>query len=73
MIYEKRPIVCRRPQVFPYILEPIEPNERGEPVYRIRNSVLAITDCPYVRELQQEIARYVAACELELVLSQNKQ
>lgn len=72
LIYEKRPFVCRRPQIFPYILELLESPQDDKPVYRIRRSLLAIMDCPYVQVLQDEIARYAAACELELVFSENK-
>ncbi len=72
-VYIDRPDVCRRPQIFPYIIEPLELNERGEQIFRIRHSLLAITDCPYVEELKEEISTYAAASELELIFSQNKQ
>lgn len=72
-VYAERPTVCRRPQIFPYIIEPMEQEEGDKPLYRIRNSLLAITDCPYVTLLQDEISAYAAANELALVLSQNKQ
>jgi len=68
-VYAQRPQVCRRPQIFSYVLEPLEQADR----YRLRSSLLAVTDCPYVRILQQEIAAYAAACELEPVLKGNKQ
>ncbi len=72
-VYSDRPTVCRRPQIFPYIIEPLEEPASKEPRYRIRNSLLGIIDCPYVESLKDEIAAYAAASELELVLSQNKQ
>ena len=67
-VYSERPQVCRRPQIFSYILEQLEENGK----YMLRNSLLAVTDCPYVQFLQEEIAAYAAACELELVLKANK-
>lgn len=71
-IYAHRPAVCRRPQIFPYLVEPLAEAAARPRGYRIRRSLLAVTDCPYVRELQEEIARYAAACELQLVLKANK-
>jgi Fe-S-cluster containining protein len=68
-VYEQRPLVCRRPQIFSYILEPLEQPDQ----YRLRSSLLAVTDCPYVEVLQQEIAAYGAACELDPVFKGNKQ
>ena len=67
-VYSERPQVCRRPQIFSYILEPLEENGK----YMQRNSLLAVTDCPYVQSLQEEISAYAAACELDLVLKVNK-
>ena len=72
-VYDDRPKVCRRPQIFPYMVEPLESAEGETQVMRIRQSLLAVTDCPYVRELQNEIADYAAASELHLLLKQNKQ
>ncbi len=66
-IYEHRPQVCRRPQIFPYILESTE-----EGVMRVRQSILAVVDCPYVQDLKDEIAAYAAACELEMIFRRNK-
>ncbi|PIE56100.1 MAG: hypothetical protein CSA34_06040 [Desulfobulbus propionicus] len=69
--YRDRPQVCRRPQIFVYLLEPyLDGNSRRK--WRQRNSLLAITDCPYVRLLREEIAAYGAACELETVFTCNK-
>jgi len=71
-MYDDRPEVCRRPQIFPYMIEPLESVEGDAPAMRIRQSLLAVVDCPYVRALQDEIADYAAASELNLVLKQNK-
>ncbi len=71
LIYENRPVVCRRPQIFSYILEK-STDDHARPVYRLRNSLLAVIDCPYVALLQDEIAAYGAACELEVFFKQNK-
>jgi Fe-S-cluster containining protein len=69
-VYLDRPQVCRRPQIFPYVVEPIE--DQGQPAFRLRQTLLAVVDCPYVQLLQDEIAAYAAACELEMVFRQNK-
>lgn len=66
-IYADRPRVCRRPQIFPYVLEELESVQ-----YRRRDSVLAVLDCPYVQALREEIAAFAAASELEMVFRQNK-
>jgi len=73
-VYRQRPQVCRRPQIFSYILEPLELPEPMEQSgkYMLRNSLLAVTDCPYVQFLQEEIAAYAAACELDCILKANK-
>lgn len=68
-VYGARPQVCRRPQIFPYVVEPLGD---GSETRRLRQSLLAVTDCPYVRALRDEIAEYAAACGLSLVLSRNK-
>lgn len=72
-IYERRPLVCRRPQIFPYLLEEQElsPVETRQ-VFIQRDTLLAVMDCPYVQRLQEEIARYAAASELELIFRRNK-
>lgn len=69
-IYPKRPQVCRRPQIFPYVLEPTV--DGGQDIFCLRNSLLAVVDCPYVRLLQEEISAYGAACELDVIFRQNK-
>lgn len=68
-VYATRPQVCRRPQLFPYLVEPMA---EGQGTCRIRNSLLGITDCPYVRALRDEIAEYAAASGLNLILTRNK-
>ncbi len=68
-VYAMRPQVCRRPQIFPYVVEFLD---EGQETCRIRQSLLAITDCPYVRDLRDEIADYAAASGLNLVLARNK-
>ena len=71
-VYIDRPEVCRRPQIFPYILEPVT-GEDGEVIaQRLRRTLLAVIDCPYVEILEEEIAAYAAACELDLVIKRNK-
>jgi Fe-S-cluster containining protein len=76
-IYPDRPDVCRRPQIFPYMLER-EPSldrvyeERVLPAFVIRAKILAVWDCPYVRQFREEIGRYAELCGLEPVFRQNK-
>lgn len=77
-IYPQRPDVCRRPQIFCYVLErhpELDKTEKSEtiPAYMHRNKLLAIMDCPYVQELQDEIANYAALCGLEILFKKNKQ
>lgn len=69
-IYSNRPQVCRRPQIFPYMVEPAE--GLGQAVWRLRQTLLAVTDCPYVQLLRDDIAAYAAACELETMFRRNK-
>ena len=71
-IYPVRPEVCRRPQIFPYVLEPLDPAADGPSRYRLRNALLAVIDCPYVATLRDAIAGYGAACELEVIFRRNK-
>jgi len=66
-IYPDRPQVCRRPQIFPYVVEKMD-----DGTLRQRDTVLAIMDCPYVRQLQDAIAAHAAACELEIIFTTNK-
>ena len=69
-VYPDRPQVCRRPQIFPYVVEPVEVDGQG--LLRLRQTLLAVVDCPYVLRLRDEIAAYAAACELEMIFRHNK-
>jgi len=77
MVYAKRPTVCRKPQIFPYLLE--KTNDRAKrndgreiPVYMARHKMLAVWDCPYVRELQDEIGAYAEMSGLEPIFKRSK-
>lgn len=67
-VYSDRPRVCCRPQIFSYILEPLEQSGK----YMLRNTLLAVKDCPYVRLLKEEITAYAAASELDCIFKSNK-
>ncbi|MBU0481863.1 MAG: YkgJ family cysteine cluster protein [Proteobacteria bacterium] len=76
-IYPDRPEVCRRPQIFPYVLErqpslDIEYEGRVLQTFIRQKKLLAVWDCPYVKTLKDEIADYAEACELEPVFRENK-
>ncbi|MEW6291450.1 MAG: YkgJ family cysteine cluster protein [Thermodesulfobacteriota bacterium] len=76
-IYPDRPDVCRRPQIFPYMLdrEPrldTEYDGRMLPAFVIRAKMLAIWDCPYVQQFQEKIGLYAQLCGLEPIFKQNK-
>ena len=76
-IYPQRPRVCRRPQIFAYILERWPEKNGGaegeiRPAYRARRKLLAIWDCPYVRALKAEIAAYAEMSGVEPVFRENK-
>lgn len=72
-IYPHRPEVCRRPQIFSYVLEALPAAQANEvTTYQARRSLLAVWDCPYVQVLQESIAAFAAACELTPVFRQNK-
>ena len=77
MVYAKRPEVCRKPQIFAYILEKTSDTARRSdgvliPVYMARSKVLAVWDCPYVRKFQQEIGVYAEMGGLEPVFKKSK-
>jgi Fe-S-cluster containining protein len=72
-IYPLRPQVCRRPQIFPYMVEAVAAPDRAYPLFRLRHTLLAVVDCPYVLQLQEEIAAYAAACELDMIFRRNKE
>ncbi len=71
-IYPQRPAVCRKPQIFSYIIEEAEESEKQNPLYILRNKILAVWDCPHVRELRREISAYAVRCGLEPVFMENK-
>ena len=77
LIYAERPEVCRKPQIFAYILEKTgsmaKRSDGAEiPVYMSRNKVLAVWDCPYVRRFQEKIGAYVEMGGLEPVFRKSK-
>ena len=77
-IYEQRPDVCRRPQIFSYVLErqaDLDQDIEGKrlPAFVARKKLLSVWDCPYVREFQEEIGRYAELCGLEPVFRKNKE
>ena len=76
-VYVNRPEVCRRPQIFSYIVE--EQSEKARrsdgtliPVYMARNNILAVWDCPYVREHYDDIVRYAEMSKIEPVFRKSK-
>jgi len=76
-IYPQRPSVCRRPQIFAYILDrtPAYDEQRSSltiPAFRQEGKILAVWDCPYVKRFQGEIATYAERCELEPIFKENK-
>lgn len=76
-IYPQRPEVCRRPQIFPYMLEKrsedIGEGEDSALVYVARKKLLAVWDCPYVQKYKEEIAAYAEMSGLEPVFMANKE
>lgn len=76
-VYEKRPEVCRKPQIFPYVLEKTADTAKRSdgaqiPVYMARNKILAVWDCPYVRKYKDEIGAYAERSGLEPVFQKSK-
>jgi Fe-S-cluster containining protein len=76
-VYDKRPEVCRKPQIFAYVLEKtpdIAKRSDGVliPVFMARNKILAVWDCPYVRRLQHEIGAYAEMSGLEPIFRKSK-
>jgi len=76
-IYPSRPRVCRLPQIFSYLLEEQTPPSGAgagtvTPVYLARHKLLAVWDCPYVRTLREEIARFAETSGLEPIFRHNK-
>jgi Fe-S-cluster containining protein len=77
LVYENRPQVCRKPQIFAYVLEKTPDTAKRSdgvllPVYMARNKVLAVWDCPYVRRFQKEIGAYAESGGLEPVFRKSK-
>jgi Fe-S-cluster containining protein len=73
VVYPRRPSVCRKPQIFPYLLEPTDQGETsGVPVYIARRKLLAVWDCPYVQKFQDQIADYADLCGTEAIFKENK-
>ncbi len=66
-IYDTRPDTCKRPQIFPYVIE-----ETGDLELVHKAKLLAITDCPYVKALKPYIHRYASLNGLDLMLRNNK-
>lgn len=75
-IYEKRPDVCRKPQIFPYVIQnailSLSKKDEQSQAFIKEEKLLAIWDCPYVRELKEEIIQYGQKCGLETVFMENK-
>jgi Fe-S-cluster containining protein len=77
MIYAERPDVCRKPQIFAYVLEKTPDTAKRSdgaliPVYMARNKVLAVWDCPYVRKFQHEIGAYAEMGGLVPIFKKSK-
>lgn len=68
-IYPKRPAVCKKPQIFAYITE--QHPERTNTLYE-KNTVLAITDCPYIQKLEKELEQYAVLNEVSIIFKANK-
>jgi Fe-S-cluster containining protein len=76
-IYPRRPAVCRKPQIFPYLLEQADraadrQEEADKLVYVEQDKILAVWDCPYVKQYKQKIIFYAEVCGLEPVFMENK-
>ncbi len=67
-VYSTRPITCRRPQIFAYVIE--EDSKSG--TFQFQGKLLAILDCPYVPELRREIHQYASLNELDVILTKNR-
>ncbi len=76
-IYPDRPDVCRRPQIFSYALERFSEYDQeyeGKMLaaFTRQDKILAIWDCPYVKQFQQEIGTYAQLCGMEPIFKENK-
>jgi len=72
-IYPDRPGVCRKPQIFPVVIEEAPSSGPGGSTRAtLRNTLLAVWDCPYVRTLKEDIVRFAERTGLNLVFKENK-
>lgn len=71
-IYSKRPMVCKKPQIFPLVIEKLSGPQDAEERYVRRDTLLAIWDCPYVKRLKDEIIAYAGHCNLTCIFKENK-
>ncbi len=70
-IYPERPAICRKPQIFPVVVEEQEKENDGKTLTR-RDILLAVWDCPYVRDLKEEILEYASHNGLKVIFKENK-
>ncbi len=70
-IYPDRPAVCRKPQIFPVVLEQPNHTASDAPMTR-RDTLLAVWDCPYVRDLKEKILEYAGLNGLKVIFKENK-
>ncbi len=69
-IYDNRPDVCKRPQIFPKVME--KDIKKPDAPWRYTRTLLAILDCPYVVGLKEKISQYAQKNELDCVFTHNK-
>ena len=69
--YARRPETCKKPQIFAYVIN-MRNNETKTGTFDLAESLLAVTDCPYVNALREKILDYAQANGLRLVLRANK-
>ncbi len=70
LIYEKRPQTCRKPQIFSKVID--KDIKDKDCFWQLRRAILAITDCPYVLALKDEITLYADKNDLDCIFMQNK-
>ncbi len=70
-IYPERPRVCRKPQIFPVVVEKPLRGVKDSRMIR-QNALLAVWDCPYVKDLKEKILDYAGINELKMVFRENK-
>ncbi|MGB9712338.1 MAG: YkgJ family cysteine cluster protein [Dissulfurimicrobium sp.] len=72
-IYSSRPVACRKPQIFPFVIERLSGRHQDAAErYLRRDALLAIWDCPYVKEFKAEIITYARLCNLTCIFKENK-